>query len=216
MPFEPTRLFNLIEGGGFKLWRYETSDTRSTILSSGYFSSAAGFLSPGDIIILRASDGMMFLPVRAGGTVGSGLILDTSAARQEYVRTAAASFGTTISAVIAVRALRLNALPLSILPGATLSVAATVTGGIQSVRFMILDAARSAVARPVTSSVDAGRATAQLLSPKVGTGYTLRVEDAADSSLFDVSPGFSVTSSPAVLTENSVALLTESRSRLVL
>ncbi|MFC0407992.1 hypothetical protein [Roseomonas elaeocarpi] len=216
MPFESTRLLALIEGGGFQLWYYETSDSRATVLLPGYFSAAANILSSGDIIILRASDSMAFLPVRSGGSVGSGLILDSSSARLDFVCTASASFAVTTSVVTAVRSLRLDALPLYILPGTTLSVAATVAGDSQSVRFTILDSAQATVTGPVTSSVVAGRATAQLLSPKIGTGYTLRVEDVADSSLFDVSPSFSVTSRPGVMTENSAALLTESRNRLVL
>jgi hypothetical protein len=102
MPFNALNLSELVASDDISLWFYRTTDTRAAVLAPGYFVSVADRLLSGHIIICRASDSMAFLPVRTGGAVGNGLVLDSTAAplrltvaltqRFTPVQTLAASF----------------------------------------------------------------------------------------------------------------------------
>ncbi|MFN7000634.1 hypothetical protein [Elioraea tepidiphila] len=72
MPFEIQSLSVLAYANGFTLWHYRTdNDTRSQMLSTGYFNPAAHLVRRGDMVLARSSDAFSILHVTAhsGSTV---------------------------------------------------------------------------------------------------------------------------------------------------
>ncbi|MFC0407993.1 hypothetical protein [Roseomonas elaeocarpi] len=100
MAFTSASFTPLVRQGQFTLWNYNTTDSRAAVLALNYFSSVSGSVKAGDVIILHASDGLSFLPVRDTAVVGNGLVLDTSVAPLSFSRLAAASFGVTTTAAL--------------------------------------------------------------------------------------------------------------------
>ena len=100
MAFSSAGFTPLVRQDQFTLWNYITTDTRSTVLTLNYFASVGDSVKAGDIVILHASDGLSFIPVRDTVAVGNGLVLDTSVAPLSFSRLAAASFGTTTTATL--------------------------------------------------------------------------------------------------------------------
>ena len=80
MPYDARGLMPLLATNPFAIWHYRTTDGRAAVLEPGYFSAATGQLQPGHLIILQAEDAMTLLPMREGGTVGDGLVLDKTPA----------------------------------------------------------------------------------------------------------------------------------------
>lgn len=98
MSFDASSLTALVSAGSFSIWDYRTGDSRAAVLASGYFAAAADRLLPGHVVILHSADGMSFLPMRDGGAVGNGLVLDSVSAPLRLSRTAAGRFGIAVPA----------------------------------------------------------------------------------------------------------------------
>ena len=216
MAFASPSLLTLASTGSMTLWYYRTADTRSTVLSAGYFA-AAGALRSGDVILFQGADGLSLLPVRSGNAVGAGLVLDTGIAPLALaLAPPPMRFGFGVTAAPVLRAIRIDALASPVPWGPAMSLGASVEGPVAGLVFRVVDAGGGTVSGPVTAAVNAGRAVASLDSPPIGTGYRLRVEDAADAALFLLSPAFSVSLGPGLLAETGGTLLTESGTRLLL
>ncbi|WP_145134321.1 hypothetical protein [Roseomonas gilardii] len=215
MAFASPSLLTLASTGSMTLWYYRTADTRSAVLATGYFAAAAGLRS-GDVILLQGADGISLLPVRSGNAVGAGLVLGTGTAPLALPLQAALHFGIGTSAMPVLRAIRIDAVTSPLPWGTAMSLGASVEGPVARLSFRVVDAGGGTVSGPVTSAVSGGRATAILDSPPIGTGYRIRAEDAADPTLFLLSPAFSVSLGSGLLAETGGTLLTESGSRLML
>jgi hypothetical protein len=50
MAFKPSDLSALAYANGFTLWHYRTTDSSTTVDTTGYFNQAAGILRVGDFI----------------------------------------------------------------------------------------------------------------------------------------------------------------------
>ncbi|PZP44060.1 MAG: hypothetical protein DI601_13425 [Azospirillum brasilense] len=215
MAFASPSLLTLASTGSMTLWYYRTADTRNAVLAAGYFAAATGLRS-GDVILLQGADGFSLLPVRSGNAVGAGLVLDTGTAPLALSLQAAMRFSLGVTAAPVLRAIRIDAVASPLPWGTALSLGASVEGPVARLSFRVVDAGGSTVSGPVTSAIGGGRATAILDSPPIGTGYRIRAEDAADPTLFLLSPAFSVSPGPGLLAETGGTLLTESGSRLLL
>jgi hypothetical protein len=215
MAFASPSLLTLASTGSMTLWHYRTADTRSAVLATGYFAAAAGLRS-GDVILLQGADALSLLPVRSGNAVGAGLVLDTGTAPLALSLRATMRFGLSAGAAPVPRAIRIDAVASPIPWGTAMSLGASVEGPVANLVFRVVDAGGGTVSGPVTAAVSGGRAIAALDSPAIGTGYRIRAEDAADPTLFLLSPAFSVSLGPGLLAEAGGALLTEGGSRLLL
>ena len=99
MAYNPAALAELASTDIFTLWYYTTTDTRTQVLATGYFSADATRLQPGHLIICQTSDAMAFLPVRISAAVGSGLVVDANPAALQLNVSAAPRYAYTLSSV---------------------------------------------------------------------------------------------------------------------
>ena len=220
MPYDARGLMPLLATSPFAVWHYRTSDNRADVMSAGYFSAAAGQLRPGHLVILQAGDAMTFLPVRDGGTVGDGLVLDTALAPQRAECSASIHLGARGTATAVLHVLELDAPSNPSQAGEMLTAGATVTGPSRALRFTLVDASGNVVSGPVQGSVSFGRAEVELPAPRTGDGYRLRVLDVDEPSLSRMSSLFSVlrsgTGASGLLTEGGDVLRSENGDRLLL
>lgn len=196
MPFTPASLGALIQGNGFTLWHYRTADARAAVAATGYFAATAGSLKPGDLMILQAADSLALLPIRAnaaaGPAFGPGVTLDGVVGPLNTVRSAAQSLSVAQAAAAVVRTIILAPFAAAVLAGSSITAAASVQGPVAQVVFTIRDRQGALVPPVRTVAVVNGLAATTLPAPPLGTGYTLRVEDAADPSVGVTSRSFTV------------------------
>lgn len=210
MPFTASSFSPLIQTPGFSLWHYRTTDSRATASAAGYFASVAGALRPGDLLILQASDALALLPIRINAALGTGVTLDGAVGPLNTVRSVAQGFSVAQAAAAVVRSLVLAPLTAAVVAGATIPASATVIGPIASVVFTLRDPTGAAIPPARTVSVVGGVASTSFAAPAIGTGYRIRVEDAADPAIFALSQSFTVgTDLQLLLLEDGSRLLDE-------
>jgi hypothetical protein len=220
MPFTASSFSALLQTSSFSLWHYRTADSRATATTAGYFSAVAAQLKAGDLMILQAADALALLPVRVNAGVGTGVTLDGAVGPLAVVRSATQGFSIAQAAAAVVRGLVLAPLTAAVVAGAAIPASATVIGPVASVVFTLRDAAGTVIPPVRTVTVVSGRANTSFSAPSVGTGYRIRVEDAADSTTFAQSATFSVgaagtATAAALLLESGSGLLTEAGATLV-
>ncbi|MFH5924080.1 hypothetical protein [Roseomonas xinghualingensis] len=216
MSYVVSNLVPLVAADSFTLWLYKTTDSRATVLAPGYFATAASRLLPGHLLVLQAGDASAILPVRAGGAVGNGLVLDATSPPLRLPAAGSLDFSADLAASAAARCLTLGAMPNGVNQGETFSVQASASGAVTTLKFSILNAAGAVVLGPVSATVTAGSASATFTAPSPGSGYRLKVEDEADSLVMQISPSFVVLSAFALLIESGTNLLLETGGRLIL
>lgn len=215
MPFSSANLAALIQGNSFTLWQYRTADSRATVSGAGYFAAVAGSLKPGDLMILQAADAMALLPVRSGPVLGTGVTLDGAVGPISTVRSVAQRFGFGQAAAAVVRTIILAPFAAGIVAGTTIPVSATVLGPISQVVFSLRDGTGAIVPPVQLVPVVGGGAAASFQTPAIGTGYRIRVEDAADPALGVLSRSFNVGADlKLILAEDDGHLLSEAGSVL--
>ncbi len=216
MAYDPTALTPLIAADAFSMWYYRTADTRAAVLADGYFATATNRLLAGHVLLLQAGDATSILPVREGGAVGNGLVVDASSPPLRLTTTGTLDFSADLSASAVARCLSLSPVPAGINVGETFDVGATVTGPVATVRFAVLNGAGATVVGPTDAAVAGGAAQASFTAPAAGTGYRVRASDPADTLVTQTSPSFVVLSAFALLLEAGAGMLLESGSRLAL
>ncbi len=215
MPFVATDLVALVQANGFTLWHYRTTDTRAQATTPGYFGAAGGRFRPGDIMILQASDALAFVPFRSNAATGPALTLDGSGAPIALSR--AIAFPARVTQVVSavVRTIVLAPIVAGVLAGSTIPVEARVNGPIAQVIVTVRAPDGSVIPPARTANVDMGYANVALPAPPVGTGYRIRVEDAADPEIAAISATFSVLPDfRLLLQEDAFRILQEDGGRL--
>ncbi|MBL6076910.1 hypothetical protein JMJ56_02765 [Belnapia sp. T18] len=211
MPFSSANLAALIQGNSFTLWQYRTADSRATVTAAGYFAAVAGSLKPGDLMVLQTADAMALLPVRSGPALGTGLTLDGAVGPINTVRSVAQRFSFGQAAAAVVRTIILAPFAAGIVAGTTIPVSATVLGPVSQVVFSLRDGSGAVIPPVQVVPVVGGGASATFPTPAIGTGYRIRVEDAADPSLGLLSRSFNVGPDlKLILAESDGRLLSES------
>lgn len=211
MPFTVSSFSALIQTPGFALWHYRTADSRATVQAAGYFAAVAASLRPGDLVILQAADALALLPVRSNAALGTGVTLDGAVGPLNTVRSVAQTFSIGQAAAAVVRSLVLAPLTAAVVAGATVPAQATVTGPVASVVFTLRGPSGQVIPPARTVAVSGGVASTSFAAPPVGTGYRIRVEDAADPSIFALSQSFTVgTDLQLLLLQDGSRLLAES------
>ncbi|MBP0491837.1 hypothetical protein [Roseomonas indoligenes] len=217
MPYIASNLIPLVAADSFTLWLYKTTDTRATVLSTGYFSAARTRLLAGHMVVLEAADATALLPVRTNAEVGNGLVVDASSSPLRLTGAGAMSLDADVAAAAVARCISLNALPSGVNEGETFTVRVTASGATSAVRFSILNASGAVVLGPSTAAVSSGSASVTFNAPAPGNGYLVKVEDAADSLVAQTSPSFVVLAAFALLVETGLGLLmAEAGTRLVM
>ncbi|WP_419896378.1 hypothetical protein [Roseomonas sp. USHLN139] len=217
MPFDARGLTALANTDSFTLWLYITTDTRAAVLAPGYFTAAISRLKPGHVILLEAADAIVLMPVLANGNVGNGLVLSATAAPIRINVEVALLFEMTIEAVTAqTRSVALDPLPSGLYVGRVFTAAARTSGPVSSVIFSLLNAAGTAIAGPTTVAVSAGSASIDFTAPSPGSGYRIRVADAAEPLATQTSSSFVVTEPYALLTEAGLSLVGSEGGELLL
>ncbi|MBY0336218.1 MAG: hypothetical protein K2X11_06365 [Acetobacteraceae bacterium] len=215
MPFTPSTLVPLIQASGFTFWHYRTGDLRAEVGGAAYFQTTAARLRPGDLLLLQAADAMAMLPVRANAATGPGVSLDGAVTPIALTRSLAQSFRLTQTAAAVVRTIVLAPLVAGFLAGSAIPVQAEVRGPIAQVVVSLRDAAGQLVPPARLVTVSEGYASVAIPAPAIGTGYRIRIEDAADPGIVATSRAFSV--GPDIrrlLTEEGGLLLQEDGSAL--
>jgi hypothetical protein len=207
MPFDARGLTALANTDSFTLWLYVTTDTRAAVLAPGYFTAAIPRVKPGHVILLEAADAIVLMPVLASGGVGNGLVLSATAAPLRLQAEADLAFEMTIGPVAAqARSVALDPLPSGLYVGRVFSVSARVSGPVTAVVFAMLNAAGAVIAGPASVPVAAGSASTDFTAPSPGSGYRIRVTDAAEPLATQTSASFVVTEPFALLTETGLSL----------
>ncbi|CAA9221120.1 MAG: diguanylate cyclase/phosphodiesterase (GGDEF & EAL domains) with PAS/PAC sensor(s) [uncultured Craurococcus sp.] len=215
MPFSSANLVALIQGSTFTLWQYRTADSRALVTAAGYFAAVAGSLRAGDLMVLQTSDSMALLPVRSGPTLGTGVTLDGAVGPINTARSVAQRFGIGQAAAAVVRTIILAPFAAGIVAGTSIPVSATVLGPVSQVVFSLRDGSGAILPPVQVVPVVGGGASASFPTPAIGTGYRIRVEDAADPALGVLSPSFNVGPDlKLILTEGDGRLLSEAGSVL--
>jgi hypothetical protein len=215
VPFSSANLVALIQGSTFTLWQYRTADSRAVVTAAGYFAAVAGSLRPGDMMVLQTSDAMALLPVRSGPTLGTGVTLDGAVGPINTVRSVAQRFGIGQAAAAVVRTIILAPFAAGIVAGTSIPVSTTVLGPVSEVAFSLRDGNGTILPPAQVVPVVGGAASASFPTPAIGTGYRIRVEDAADPALGVLSRSFNVGADlKLILTESDGRLLSEAGSVL--
>ena len=109
-----------------------------------------------------------------------------------------------------VRTIILAPFAAGIVAGTTIPVSASIAGPISQVVFSLRDSTGAIVPPVQVVAVVAGSAAATFATPPVGTGYRIRLEDAADPALGVLSRSFNVgTDLKLMLQEDDTRLLSE-------
>jgi hypothetical protein len=210
VPFSPANLAALIQGNTYTLWHYRTADTRAVVTAAGYFAPVAGSLRAGDLMMLQTADAVALLPVRTGPALGTGVTLDGAVGPLNTVRSVAQGFRFGQAAAAVVRTIILAPFAAGIVAGTSIPVSASVIGPISQVVFSLRNGSGVVVPPVQMVSVAGGTAAASFATPPVGSGYRIRVEDAADPALAVLSRSFNVgTDLKLMLAEDDTRLLTE-------
>jgi hypothetical protein len=210
MPFSPTTLVPLIQASGFTFWHYRTNDLRAEVAGAAYFSAASARLRPGDLMLLQAADAMAMVPVRANAATGPGVSLDGALAPIALTRSLAQNFRLTQTIAAVVRTIVLAPIVAGVMAGSSIPVSAQVAGPISQVVVTLRNASGSVIPPARLVTVSQGYATVAVPAPPPGSGYRIRVEDAADPSIAATSRAFSVSDDIRLLrTEEGGLLLQE-------
>lgn len=215
MPFSPANLNALLQTSAFTLWHYRTTDSRAVVSAAGYFSPVAASLKPGDLLVLQAVDAMALVPFRSNAVLGTGVTLDGAVGPISLLRAASQGFSFSQAAAAVVRTILLAPIAAGILAGGSIPVSASVAGPIAQVVFSLRDA-NGAIIPPVQAVVvQGGVAATSFPAPPIGSGYRIRVEDAADPAIAATSRSFSVAPDIAhLLIETGAGLATEAGNPL--
>ena len=192
MPFTASNLSALVQGNAFTLWHYRTTDSRATVSAVGYFGAVAARLQPGDLLILQAADALALLPFRTGAALGTGVTLDGAVGPVNTLRSVAQRFSIAQAAAAVVRTIVLVPFAAAITAGSSIPVSANIGGPVSQVVFTLRDRNDVVVPPARTVAVVNGVASTSFPAPPVGTGYRIRVEDAADPAIAAVSRTFTV------------------------
>ncbi|RAI57200.1 hypothetical protein [Roseicella frigidaeris] len=215
MPFSPASFNALIQTSAFNLWHYRTSDSRAMVSADGYFAPVADSLQPGDLMVLQTSDAMAIVPLRSNDTLGPGVTLDGTVGPVSLLRASAQGFRFGQAASAVVRTILLAPIAAGILVGGSIPVSARVAGPIGQVVFSVRQADGTLIPPAQLVTVQNGQAVASLAAPPTGSGYRIRVEDAADPAIAALSGSFSVAPDTGLLLDEAAdGLLTESGNRL--
>ena len=210
MAFSSANLSALIQGNNFTLWHYRTADVRTVVTAAGYFAPVAGSLRAGDLMMLQTADAVALLPVRSGPALGTGVTLDGAVGPFNTVRSVAQGFRFGQVAAAVVRTIILAPFAAGIVAGTSIPVSASVVGPISQVVFSLRDGSGAVVPPVQVVDVVGGAAAASFATPPVGSGYRIRVEDAADPGLTVLSRSFNIGPDlKLLLVENDARLLTE-------
>ena len=216
MSYIASNLIPIVAADSFTLWLYKTTDTRATVLSAGYFAAAGNRLLSGHMVVLQAADATAIIPVRASAEVGNGLVVDATSSPLRLTGAGSLDLGADLAAAAVARCVNLGPMPSGVNQGETFTVQAAASGATSSVKFSILNAAGAVVVGPTSATVTSGSAIATFTAPVPGNGYRLKVEDAADALVAQISPSFVVLSAFALLIESGLGLLAETGGRLVM
>ena len=216
MSYIASNLIPIVAADSFTLWLYKTTDTRATVLSAGYFAAAGNRLLSGHMVVLQAADATAIIPVRASAEVGNGLVVDATSSPLRLTGAGSLDLGADLAAAAVARCVNLGPMPSGVNQGETFTVQAAASGATSSVKFSILNAAGAVVVGPTSATVTSGSAIATFTAPVPGNGYRLKVEDAADALVAQISPSFVVLSAFALLIESGLCLLAETGGRLVM
>lgn len=216
MPYIASNLISLVAADSFTLWLYKTTDLRATVLSPGYFSNAGGRLLPGHMVVVQAGDATSILPVRNNGEVGNGIVVDASSAPLRLGAAGSLAIEASLTASATARGVTLGAMPSGLNQGQNFTIQASASGATSTLSFSVLNAAGNPVLGPTSIPVAAGSATATFPAPTPGNGYRVKVEDAADALVVQLSPSFVVLSAFALLLESGVSLLIEAGGRVAM
>ncbi len=192
MAFNAAGLGALIQGNGFTLWHYRTTDSRAACTAAGYFSGIAATLRPGDVMVLHAADSLAVVPVRSGPALGTGITLDGVVGPLNTVRSVAQQFAFAQAAAAVVRTIVLAPLAASIAVGGSIPVSAHVTGPVAEVVFTLRDGNGTILPPAIAAPVSNGVASAIFPAQAQGTGYRIRAEHADAPEVAVVSPSFNV------------------------
>lgn len=192
MPFTPASLGALVQGNGFTLWHYRTSDIRSAVADAAYFVDGGTALRAGDLMVLHAGDALALVPIRTGPVIGSGVTLDNVGAPFSAIRAVRHSFSVTQTVAAVLRTLVLAPLAAIALAGSPIPVSAQVVGPVSQVVFTLHDGRGAIVPPALTATVNAGRASVTFAPPPEGEGYRVTVADAADPTLRVTGNSFAV------------------------
>ena len=210
VPFSSANLGALIQGNNFTLWQYRTTDPRTEVSAAGYFAAVAGSLKAGDLMVLQTADAVALLPIRSGPLLGTGVTLDGAVGPLNTVRAVAQRFSFGQAAAAVVRTIILAPFAAGIVAGTSIPVSASIAGPIAQVVFSLRDGGGAVVPPVRVVSVVGGLAAASFATPPIGTGYRIRVEDAADPALGVVSRSFNVGPDlKLLLQEDDARLLSE-------
>ena len=216
MSFIANSLISLVAADSFTLWLYKTTDSRATVLSPGYFNGAAGRLLPGHMVVVQAGDATAILPVRNNGEVGNGIVVDANSAPLRLTGAATLGIETDLSVTAVARGVTLGAMPSGLNEGQNFTVRASASGATTTLKFSVLNSLGAPVLGPTSVPVAAGSASATFAAPTPGNGYRVKVEDALDPLVAQVSPSFVVLSAFALLLESGVSMLMEAGGRMVM
>lgn len=192
MPFTASDLSALVQANAFTLWHYRTTDTRATVSALGYFTAVAAQLQPGDLLILQAADALALLPIRTGAALGTGVTLDGAVGPINTLLSVAQRFSIAQAASAVVRTIALVPFAAAITAGSSIPVSANIGGPISQVVFTLLDRNDVVIPPARTVAVVNGQASTSFPAPPIGTGYSIRIEDAADPAIAAVSKTFTV------------------------
>ena len=210
MPFSPANLNALLQTSAFNLWHYRTADTRAVVSAAGYFTPVAASLKPGDLLVLQTVDAMALVPFRSNAVLGTGVTLDGAVGPISLLRAATQGFRFGQVAAAVVRTIILAPFAAGIVAGTSIPVSASVVGPISQVVFSLRDGSGAVVPPVQVVDVVGGAAAASFATPPAGSGYRIRVEDAADPGLAVLSRSFNVGPDlKLLLVENDARLLTE-------
>lgn len=217
MPFSSANLATLVQGNNFTLWQYRTTDTRSVVTAAGYFAAVAASMRAGDLMVLQTADAVALVPIRSGPAVGTGVTLDGAIGPISLVRAAGQRFSFAQAAAAVVSSILLAPLAAGLVAGSSIPVSASIIGPVSQVVFSLRDSTGAVVPPVQVVAVTGGQAAASFAAPAPAGSYRIRVEDAADPSLGDISASFSIgaNSGALVLLENDGRLLTEAGDALL-
>ena len=118
----------------------------------------------------------------------------------------AQGFSLAQAAAAVVRAIVLVPFAAVVVAGSSIAAAATVTGPISQVVFTLRDRNGTILPPVRTAAVSNGAASTSFAAPPVGTGYRIRVEDAADPAVGITSRSFTVGAGSRLLLQEDGSL----------
>jgi hypothetical protein len=209
MPFDARNLAALIASDTTTFWFYRTTDTRAAVLAPGYFDAVANRLQSGHIMLVQSADSLGLLPVRAGGGVGNGIVLDVLGGPIARAIAAALLLGGAFGGAAIGRSVRADSPPNTVGEGEPFTFGASITGATNSVLFRLVNASGTILQTVSGVPVSGGRASATLSGPAAGTGYRVRVIDTDDADARSTTAPFNSAPPQQLAAESGAGLTTE-------